>query len=164
MRKLGKAIAVSVVALVALGVRTYVVRYSVASAKNARPTSNSAATLGHFDHSPRHGGLVLMNGDTHFEVVLDRDGRYGVYFSDAVRVALPASMASQVRIAVTPTARSPETTALQIDATNACWIGRGTPIDDPNAIVRIAYTAEEKPYWIDVPVSAWTGVISSLPR
>jgi hypothetical protein len=164
MRRLGKAIAVSAVAIGALGVRMYVARYSVASAGDSLSSSSSTAPITHFDHRPRHGGLVLMNGDTHFEVVLDGDGRYNVYFSDAVRTALPASIASQVLVAVTPPGRAPETTPLQIDATGARWIGRGTPIDDPNAIVRITYTAGDKPYWIDVPASAWNGVIASRPR
>jgi hypothetical protein len=167
MRRLGKAIAVSAVAIGALGVRMYVARYSVdnvAGATNLLPSFGSTGPLTHFDHRPRHDGLVLMNGDTHFEVVLDGDGRYSVYFSDAVRTALPASIASQVLVVVTPPGRAPEATPLQIDATGARWIGRGTPIDDPNAIVRITYTAGEKPYWIDVPASAWNGVISSRPR
>jgi hypothetical protein len=164
MKRLGKAIAVSTVAIGALGVRMYVARYSVTGAGDPPPSSGSTAPLTHFDHRPRHGGLVLMNSDTHFEVVLDGDGSYNVYFSDAVRTALPASIASQVLVVVTPPGRAPEETRLQIDSTDALWIGRGTPIDDPNAIVRITYTAGNKPYWIDVPASAWNGVIASRPR
>ena len=97
-----------------------------------------------------------MNGETHFEVVVDRTGRYSVYFSDAVRAPLPASTTSQVDVRVTQAGYSPETIRLQIDERGDRWIGRGAPIEDPNAIVRITYDAGEKPYWIDVPVSAWS--------
>jgi hypothetical protein len=162
MHRLGKITAATAVALGALAIRTYIVRYGVASADNSSPTS--ASRLAHLDHSPRHGGLVLMNGDTHFEVVLDSGGYYSVYFTDAVRAPLPASVASEVHLAVTQAGRSPDLTVLQVDPTLARWIGRGAPIEDPDAIVRVAYTAEEKPYWIDVPVSAWSGLSASLPQ
>jgi hypothetical protein len=81
-----------------------------------------------------------------------------------VRTPVPASIASKVLVVVTPPGRAAETIPLQIDTTGAQWIGRGTPIDDPNAIVRITYASGEKPYWIDVPASAWNGAISSRPR
>src|SRR5438552_18962135 len=55
----------------------------------------------HTDHLPRHGGLVLMNGDLHFEVILNKEGRHRVYFSDAVRAELPASIASELTITIT---------------------------------------------------------------
>ena len=41
------------------------------------------AGMAHGNHNPKYGGTVLMNGDMHFEVVLNRDGTYHVYFSDA---------------------------------------------------------------------------------
>ena len=162
MSKVSRVVLVSAVALAAAGLRTFIVRQTVATAQNVSPASDSAWALAHYDHRPRHGGLVLMNGDTHFEVVLDNTGRYSVYFSSGVRTPLPASIASEVRIAVIPTGRSRETIALETDPTNSLWVGRGTPIDDPNAVVRVGYTAEAKPYWIDVPASAWTGV--TAPR
>ena len=164
MKRLGKVGAVVLIALGALGVRSYVTRLTVASATNAFPTSTSRA-LAHLDHTPRHGGLVLMNGDTHFEVVLDANGHYAVYFTDAVRAPLPASTALQVRVAVTPTGRPAEIIPLEIDATGTRWIGRGAGIDDRNAIIRITYVPDTgPPYWIDVPVSAWPRAIASLPQ
>jgi hypothetical protein len=43
----------------------------------------------HEDHAGRHGGVLLMSGDHHFEVVLDRaHGQHRVYMSDAVREAV----------------------------------------------------------------------------
>ncbi len=161
MKRLGTIGAVAFVALSALGVRAYVDRLAIASVF-AAPTPRA---LAHFDHTPRHGGLVLMNGDTHFEVVVDPDGRYAVYFTDAVRAPLPASTALQVRVDVTPNGRPPETIPMEVDATGTRWIGRGAGVDDPNAIVRITYVPEIGPrYWIDVPVSAWPRAIASLRK
>jgi hypothetical protein len=102
-----------------------------------------------------------MNGDTHFEVVLDTTGSYSVYFSSGVRTPLPATIASEVRIAVIPSGRPRETIAMGADPTNSYWVGRGTPMDDADAIVRVGYTADTTPYWIDVPASAWISLTAS---
>jgi hypothetical protein len=162
MSKVSRVVLVSAVALAAAGLRTFTLRQTVATAQNVSPASDSAWALAHYDHRPRQGGLVLMNGDTHFEVVLDNQGSYSVYFSSGVRTPLPATVASEVRIAVIPSGRSRETIAMEADPTNSHWVGRGTPIDDPNAIVRVGYTADTTPYWIDVPASAWVSV--TAPR
>ena len=37
-----------------------------------------SATVPHGNHDPKYGGVVLMNGDLHFEVVLGRDGTHRV--------------------------------------------------------------------------------------
>jgi hypothetical protein len=107
--------------------------------------------LPHGDHNPHFGGLVLMNGDLHFEVVLGRDGSARVYFSDATRNELPAATASGVTITITTKSQPPEIVALHIDDSGESWIGRGRPVTDPEATARVAYTAQGKPYFIDVP-------------
>ena len=43
-----------------------------------------------------------MNGEMHYEVVFDRAGKHRVWFSNAVREDLPASIASKVAMIVTP--------------------------------------------------------------
>ena len=158
MSKVRRVVLVSAVALAAAGLRTFTLRQAVAAAQSVSPASDSAWALAHYDHRPRQGGLVLMNGDTHFEVVLDTTGSYGVYFSSGVRAPLPATIASEVRIAVIPNGRSRETIAMEPDPTNSHWVGRGTPIDDADAIIRVGYTADATPYWIDVPASAWVSI------
>jgi hypothetical protein len=106
----------------------------------------------HGNHDPKYGGVVLMNGDLHFEVVLRRDGRHQVYFSDAIREELPASIASNVDVTVTRPRAAPETVPLHIDESGESWIGRGGPVDDPaQTTARIAFTVQATPYWIDVP-------------
>jgi hypothetical protein len=44
---------------------------------------------------------------------------------------------------------------MEQDPTGSHWIGRGAPIDDPNAAVRISYTSGDEEYWIDVPAAGW---------
>ena len=67
-----------------------------APAVNQAPkdAQHAGITEPHGDHSPHHGGIVLMNGDVHYEVVMDPAGKYEVWFSDAVRTDLPASVAA----------------------------------------------------------------------
>ena len=122
----------------------------------ARPVAVTAdgggGTVPHGNHDPKYGGVVLMNGDVHFEVVLRRDGRHQVYFSDAVRDELPASFASGVTVTVMRAGGPPETVPLQIDEGGESWIGHGMPVDDPaQTMVRVSYTAQGTPHWIDVP-------------
>ena len=114
MTRVGRIIAVGAIAVAALGARSYFARYGVAFASSLLPTSTAPSLLPHFDHSPRHGGLVLMDGDTHFEVVLDNRGRCSVYFTNAVRTPLPASFASQLHVTLSQAGYSPETVEMQI--------------------------------------------------
>ena len=64
-------------------------------------SQHSGITTPHGDHSPHHGGIVMMNGETHYEVVLDKTGKHRVWFSNAVREDLPASIASGVVMVIT---------------------------------------------------------------
>jgi len=118
----------------------------------AAAAAPATTAIPHGDHNPHYGGIVLMNGDLHFEVVLARDGRYRVYFSDAVRNELPAATAVGVTITVTQKGKAPEPVALHIDDSGESWTGSGSAISDPNATARIAYSVHGEPYFIDVPV------------
>jgi hypothetical protein len=105
----------------------------------------------HTDHLPRHGGIVLMNGDLHFEVILTKEGRHRVYFSDAVRAELPASIASELTLTITQDQKAAESVNARIEADGKSWVANGQPVDDVNAVARIAFTAQGRPYWIDLP-------------
>lgn len=118
----------------------------------------ASAAMPHGDHTPRHGGLVLMHGDLHFEVVLDASGAYRVYFSDAVRNELPASVASDVTVTVMRPGEPPETVALNIDDRDESWIARGQPVGAAaTTTARVSYAYHGQTYWIDVPFE-YTGV------
>jgi len=110
----------------------------------------------HGDHNPHHGGMVMMKGeDLHFEVVLDTTGRsYRVYFTDAVREDLPASVASDVVLTIRRPSAPEERIALRIDDAGESWVGSGRLVDTPAKTgVRVAFAIRHEPYWIDLPFS-----------
>ena len=113
--------------------------------------SSSGGAVPHGDHNPHYGGLVLMNGDLHFEVVAGRDGACRVYFSDATRNELPAATASAVTVTISQKGQPPDTVALHIDDSGESWTGRGRPVADPAATLRVAYESHGTPYFIDLP-------------
>lgn len=154
MKTSQKLIIVVIVLFALVGVRVYFVRQSVSAAAPTRV--EPGATVPHMDHSPRHGGLVLMRGDTHFEVVLHKDGLCRVYFTDATRTELPASYASEVDVGLATLDGRRQDVPFQADPDGKMWTGQLKMTDDRQAIVRVTYVAQgEAPYWIDVPLSAW---------
>jgi len=95
----------------------------------------------------------MKGSDLHYEVVLDRSGRsYAVYFTDAVREDLPASLASDVTLTIHRPHAADEQIAMRIDDAGESWIGAGRPVATaPDTTVRVAFTIHGEPYWIDVP-------------
>lgn len=144
-------------------------------AKTPPPTGTvddvaSGAPMPHGDHNPHYGGVVYMHGDMHFEVVLDRSGRHRIYFSDAVREDLPASVASSVTLTVTRPGWSPEPITATIDEHGEGWQADGAPVGPGEASARVAFVVKNgsadgatgstaasdangsgESYWIDVP-------------
>ena len=141
--------------------------FSVTGCRNAstesRPPTATAAgaaqqapasTVPHGDHNPHHGGVVLMKGDDlHYEVVLDRTGRsYQVFFTDAVREDLPASIAAGVALTIRRPGAPDEQIAMRIDEFGESWVGSGLPVAPSTAAtVRVAFSIHNEPYWIDIP-------------
>jgi hypothetical protein len=125
----------------------------VATTQTATPTP-ADATVAHGDHNPHHGGVVLMKGELHYEVVLDPSGRaHHLYFTDAVREELPASVASNVVLTIRRS--SEERIAMRIDETGESWVGSGQPITVPSTTTaRVAFEIDHEPYWIDIPFSS----------
>ena len=118
----------------------------------------------HSDHAARHGGLVLMNGDVHFEVLLDEGGQHKVWFSSAVREELPANAASSVEIVVKRRTGAPEKLTAAAEPGGAYWLAAGRPVDDPGAKATVTYTRQgEKPYSIDVPMRGM-GTVTGGPH
>jgi hypothetical protein len=110
----------------------------------------------HGDHSPHHGGMVLMNGDIHYEVVLAEDGRHEVWFSDATRNELPASVASNVRMEVARPGMPAETVQLTIDDAGEAWVAQARPLDGEGIMVKLRYALQGEPYEIELPFVAST--------
>lgn len=105
----------------------------------------------HGDHTPKHGGFVLMNGDLHYEVVLAANGRHRVWFTDAMRNELPASLASHVTLTVNRPAAPAETLSLAIDESGESWLASGRPVAGDGVMVTISYAVMGEPVEIEVP-------------
>ena len=126
----------------------------VVQAAPAAATASAGASVPHGDHNPHHGGVVMMKGDDlHYEVVLDAAGRmHRVYFTDALREDLPASVASDVELTIRRPSMPEERIALQIDDAGESWVGSGQAVGAPAATtVRLAFAIRHEPYWIDLP-------------
>jgi hypothetical protein len=119
--------------------------------KKPADSQHAGITTPHGDHSPHHGGIVMMNGEVHYEVVFDGAGKHRLWFSDAVREDLPASIAANVVIVVTPKMGATETLAMRIDETGESWITDGHPLASGD-MVRLTYLLRGEPFEIEIPV------------
>jgi hypothetical protein len=128
------------------------------SATNATEPPRDAQHQGiagpHGDHTPRHGGMVLMNGDVHYEVVLAPTGRHQVWFSDAMRNDLPASVASGVTMEVVRPGESAELVTLAIDDAGEAWVANARPLAGPGITVKLRYALQGTPQEIELPFQA----------
>ena len=92
-----------------------------------------------------------MKGELHYEVVLERNGKHAIWFSDAVREDLPASVASKVTMIVTRPEASPEFLTLAIDDSGESWVASGRPVKGDDVFVTVAFVARGESYEIEVP-------------
>jgi hypothetical protein len=125
-----------------------------------------SGAMPHGDHNPHHGGIVMMKGDLHFEVVSNPAGRYNLFFTDATRADLPAAAAENVSLTVHRTNEPDEPIAMHIDDAGESWEGTGRRVDDPaDTTVRVAFTFKgDQPYWIDLPYAAPPPPAAAPPR
>jgi hypothetical protein len=138
---------------------------AAAEAASAEPVVSHGdhASTPHGDHSPHYGGTVYMKGDLHFEVVLTPSGTHRVYFSDAVRSDLPAAPASEVTLTIADGSTSMQTLTAQIDDSGESWVVDGSPLQESNVSVRVAFVVDGEPYWIDVPYIPGAAVDRASP-
>jgi hypothetical protein len=119
--------------------------------KKPADSQHAGITTPHGDHSPHHGGMVMMNGDMHYEILLDHAGKHRLWFSDSVREELPASVASNVVMVVTPKMGANETFALKIDDTGESWVADGHPLASGD-VVKLTYSVKGEPFEVEIPV------------
>ncbi len=84
----------------------------------------------HMDHDPRHGGMLLMSGDQHVEIVVEPTGDVRVFVSDAFRAEMNPTEVTGVAVR-----RGPDGTTSRIelhaDAASGAVVGRGAPPEGP---------------------------------
>jgi hypothetical protein len=122
-----------------------------ATAPKPADSQHAGITTPHGDHSPHHGGMVLMYGELHYEVVFDRSGKHQVWFSDAVREDLPASVAANVTMTVTRKGAPPEPLALAIDNSGESWVANGKPVEGDDVMVTVSYAVRGAPFEVEIP-------------
>ena len=121
------------------------------AAPKAKDSAHAGIIAPHGDHTAHHGGIVLMNGETHYEVVFDKGGKHRVWFSDAVREDLPASIASNVVMVVSPKMGAAETFVLKIDESGESWIADGNQLASGD-MVKLTFSMRGEPFEIEIPV------------
>lgn len=114
-------------------------------------SQHAGITTPHGDHTPYHDGIVMMNGDMHYEVVFDKTGKHRVWFSDAVREDLPASVATGVVLLVARPMGGAEHLALVIDDSGESWVASGAPLDESGTMVTLRYSVRGEPFEIEIP-------------
>jgi hypothetical protein len=121
------------------------------------PIQAGTPAVPHGDHNPHHGGVVMMKGDMHYELVVDPSGRAQLFFTDAVREDLPASIASSASVTLQRPGAPDESIPLRIDESGESWVGIGQPITNRNKTsARVSFTIKGEPYSIDLPLAPGT--------
>lgn len=92
-----------------------------------------------------------MNGDVHYEVVLDSDGQHQVWFSDAMRNDLPASIAAGVTMEVARPDAPVEIVQLAIDDAGEAWVAKARPLKGEGIMVKLRYALQGEPLEIELP-------------
>ena len=135
-------------------------------ASSAQPVTRAATTVDapsghaatpHGDHTPHHGGAVLMHRDLHYEVVLPPEGGARLYLTDEVREDLPASVVSSVVIEIARPTAAPEPIELAMDAGGEFWSGRGRPVAGSGATVRVGFAYDNETVSVDLPYESYFG-------
>ena len=140
-----------IAALLAGGCSSQPADQTATPAPKPNDAQHAGLTTPHGDHSPHHGGIVLMQGELHYEVVLDPQGKHAVWFSDAVREDLPASVASKVEMIVMRPNAPAEPLALAIDESGESWLTSGKPLAGDDVMVKLTFVARGEPVEIEIP-------------
>lgn len=77
---------------------------------------------------PKHGGVLFASDAVNAEFALKPKGVYQVYLTDSTGEDLPASIVSDLTLAIRPASGAPENLSLRIDDSGESWTGTGSPI------------------------------------
>jgi hypothetical protein len=112
------------------------------------------AGMAHGNHIPKYGGVVLMNGDLHFEIVDNESGDYRVYFSDAARRELPGSAVSGVKLSIQRPGFRGEPVDMKIGENGEYWVGKGGFVDNRETDLQIFFNYQGQQRTSDMPFFA----------
>ncbi|MEM1142459.1 MAG: hypothetical protein AAGI88_07735 [Pseudomonadota bacterium] len=124
---------------------------------SAQPMDNMSDHGGtaHGDHNPKFGGLVLMYGLLHFELVGKPEGGVLLYLSDAMRAPMPAASVSDVTVEIERLGGEYEVVMMAVSEAGDFWSGSSAPlVDQENTMLHLAFVAFGAPYVYAVPLSA----------
>ena len=107
----------------------------------------------HEDHSSRHGGFVMMFLDLHLELVIPEEGGVEIFYSDEMRRDMPASVVSEVAVALHRPDGSQEPLEMNVSDQGDRWAGFCGPISDPKTIVHVEFFWQGQPVTLEVPAS-----------
>jgi hypothetical protein len=131
------------------------------TAADAAASGAPVAGMAHGNHNPKYGGVVLMNGELHLEVVAKEDGNYTVYFSDAARQDLPASVVSDLHISIKRPGFRGEPVDMKISDSGDSWEGKGGFVDNHDTMLSVSFTSQGKQCTSDMPFFAAEDMKSS---
>jgi hypothetical protein len=77
-----------------------------------------------------------------------------VWFSDAMRNELPASIVKGVAMEIVRPDAPVESLALAIDEAGEAWVAAGRPLAGEGITVKLRYTLDEQPLEIEIPYVA----------
>jgi len=110
----------------------------------------------HGDHNPKFGGLVLMYGILHFEIVARPEGAIQLHLSDGMRTPMPATTVSDVTVEVEREGGRYEGIPMAISEAGDYWQGNSDDtLDDREATtLHLAFVAFGEPYIYALPLAA----------
>ena len=118
----------------------------------------------HGDHNPKFGGLVLMYGLLHFEIVARPNGEVELHLSDAMRTPMPAVSVSDVTVEVERDGGAFEMVPMAISDAGDFWWGTSGPLEDQeNTKLHLAFVAYGQPYVYAMPLKVLQTETSDPP-
>jgi hypothetical protein len=116
-----------------------------------------AAVLGHGDeahgnHDSHHGGFVAMYKDVHCEIVVQPQGTVQVFYTDAMRKDLPASIASDVTVEIEGADRKTESVPMAVSRGGDFWEGKAKPVADGK--LHLAFLLQGEPVVMHLPIAS----------
>jgi hypothetical protein len=111
----------------------------------------------HGDHDAHHGGFVMMYRDLHCEVVLKAGGGVQLYYTDAARADLPASVVSQVAVEIEKSAGKPESVSMSLSAGGDYWEGKAKAAITPASMLHVAFVFQTEPVVVNLPANTLLG-------